>query len=1049
MTDPTQPAPAPKRTLFSSSKASTSKTLSTSSPNQSGHGLTRVRGGSEASTSYVLATSAVNSTPLYAGTEVEDTWQLLSSNTTTLLPHEGSYDAQGAAGVYSDDKLEVKDGKRGLMDKTRALGLQLKRASKIGLARIEGSDDTSTRHGQRHYRSLSGGPSHSLTSSTKRWSQPPAPLALGGLLSKGTRAYTIGPGLLEFGHRDSTWQAPESWGMDQAGPGAADYSSDEELREKVADGSPANGIGVVGHGRSRNSYMGLPGPRNGTRPNAATEAEKGSWSDYDHPMNPRPSDAPISATTTPKARLFQIRVYRTDGTYHIVECPVNTIAQDLSHVLRKKLLLPGQQFKLHLRERGRERVLGPQERPINILRRRLEQAGYDESDNLEHLGGDDLGFLLQFVFRDANLTSAQASGEDDVLSSSSSLENIDLTGRGLLTIPIALHRHTSTIVILNLSKNPHIDIPLDFIAACTTLRDLRLSHAAMKQVPSRVKHISTLHELDISCNRMVSLDEADLHKIPNLRNVQAQNNRLATLPSWFPEMKGLKFLNISNNKFDVIPPVLCQLSNLLELDLSFNTISVFPAELGALVNLQRLVIVGNRIGSIPPEVANMASLKELDCRRNALTDLSTVFKCTSLEVLRAENNLLHGVALPAGSKIRVLCVSGNERLSSFQVETRGEGAPPYVLETLDLSKCMLSSLNDASLDQLGRLQSLIFDHNTIRVIPDAVCSLQRLKYLSGSNNHLDALPAEIGCLTELESLHVHSNNVKVIPASIWQCGSLTDFNASSNLIESWLDPVEELSPIGRKTSRGDGSTHNRHVAPLATCLENLYLADNRLEDDIFHSLSILRSLKVLNLAFNDIYELPPLRLQIFAQLRELYLSGNRLTSLPGEDLHRLCYLRILFLNANKLQTLPSELTKVKTLEVLDVGNNVLKYNVSNWQFDWNWNFNRELRYLNLSGNKRLEIKNAISGHNTARAGRAPLTDFLELTHLKMLGLMDVTLSVNPSIPDETEERRVRTSPSDINRMAYGIADTLGIFDNVDKPNSLKLSMFDLVVPSFR
>ncbi|KAG8891960.1 cysteinyl-tRNA synthetase, partial [Tulasnella sp. 403] len=574
----------------------------------------------------------------------------------------------------------------------------------------------------------------------------------------------------------------------------------------------------------------------------------------------------------------------------------------------------------------------------------------------------------------------------------------------------------------------------------------------MKQVPSRVKHISTLHELDISCNRMVSLDEADLHKIPNLRNVQAQNNRLATLPSWFPEMKGLKFLNISNNKFDVIPPVLCQLSNLLELDLSFNTISVFPSELGALVNLQRLVIVGNRIGSIPPEVANMANLKELDCRRNALTDLSTVFKCTSLEVLRAENNLLHGVALSAGSKIRVLRVSGNERLSSFQVETRGEGAPPYILETLELSKCMLSSLGDASLDQLGRLQSLKFDHNIIRVIPDAVCNLHRLEYLSGSNNQLDALPTDIGRLTELRSLHMHNNNIKVIPASIWQCGSLSDFNASSNLIERWLDPVEELSPTDdgdRKTSGGGGSAHGRPVPPLATCLENLYLADNRLEDDIFHSLSILRSLKVLNLAFNDIYELPPLRLQTFAQLRELYLSGNKLTSLPGEDLHRLYHLRILFLNANKLQTLPSELTKVKTLEVLDVGNNVLKYNVSNWQFDWNWNFNRELRYLNLSGNKRLEIKNAVSGHDTTRAGRAPLTDFSELTHLKMLGLMDVTLSVNPSIPDETEERRVRTSPSDINRMAYGIADTLGMFDNVDKPNSLKLSMFDLVVPSFR
>lgn len=439
-------------------------------------------------------------------------------------------------------------------------------------------------------------------------------------------------------------------------------------------------------------------------------------------------------------------------------------------------------------------MLGTQERPINILRRRLEQAGYDESDDLEHLGGDDLGFLLRFVFRDANLTAAQASEEDDVFGTSATLEHIDLTGRGLLTIPIALHRHATSIVVLNLSKNPHIDIPLDFIAACPVLRDLRLSHAAMKQVPSRVKHISTLHELDISCNRMVTLDEADLHRIPGLRNVQVQNNRLATLPSSFSEMKALKFLNISNNKFDTIPAVLWKITSLVELDLSFNTVSVFPPELGGLVNLERLVIMGNRIGALPQEISKMKHLKELDIRRNAITDISPLFKCPALEVLRAENNLLHGVELAAGSKLRRLCVSGNERLSSFTVQALEPGAPPYALEKLDLSKCMLSSLGDSTLSHLSHLDLLKFDHNTIRTIPDAVCQLPQLEHLSGSNNHLNSLPAAIGQLTKLKSLHVHNNNIKTLPASIWQCQALVDFNASSNLIASWEDPIEECPP---------------------------------------------------------------------------------------------------------------------------------------------------------------------------------------------------------------------------------------------------------------
>jgi adenylate cyclase len=55
--------------------------------------------------------------------------------------------------------------------------------------------------------------------------------------------------------------------------------------------------------------------------------------------------------------------------------------------------------------------------------------------------------------------------------------------------------------------------------------------------------------------------------------------------------------------------------------------------------------------------------------------------------------------------------------------------------------------------------------------------------------------------------------------------------------------------------------------------------------------------------------------------------------------------------------------------------------------------------------------------------------------------MDVTTIFLPTIPDEHEDRRVRTSSSEVNQMAYGIADTLGKTDHV--------TMFDLVQPQFR
>ena len=116
----------------------------------------------------------------------------------------------------------------------------------------------------------------------------------------------------------------------------------------------------------------------------------------------------------------------------------------------------------------------------------------------------------------------------------------------------------------------------------------------------------------------------------------------------------------------------------------------------------------------------------------------------------------------------------------------------------------------------------------------------------------------------------------------------------------------------------------------------MYLGENRLTDDTLHPLTALRELRVLNLSFNAIQELPSSFFRNYIALEEIYLSGNKLTTIPTEDLHKLVNLTVIFLNGNKLQVLPSELGKLKSLAVLDVGSNLLKYNINNWEFDWNW-----------------------------------------------------------------------------------------------------------------
>ncbi|KAI5292695.1 cysteinyl-tRNA synthetase, partial [Ascosphaera atra] len=228
---------------------------------------------------------------------------------------------------------------------------------------------------------------------------------------------------------------------------------------------------------------------------------------------------------------------------------------------------------------------------------------------------------------------------------------------------------------------------------------------------------------------------------------------------------------------------------------------------------------------------------------------------------------------------------------------------------------------------------------------------------------------------------------------------------------------------------------------FAGSLRYLSLADNRLDDEIFQQLALLKELRVLNLSYNELTELPQGLVRRWRSLSELYISGNEFSALPSDDFEESSQLSILHINANKFQSLPAELSRAEKLSVLDVGSNALKYNVSNWRYEWNWNWNHNLKYLNFSGNKRFEIKpHTAYATSVGTVDGMDLTNFSSLSDLRVLGLIDVTLTT-PTIPDEAEDRRVRTSASLSEAITYGMADTLGRTDH--------LSMIDMVVPRFR
>ncbi|KAK4054665.1 cysteinyl-tRNA synthetase [Microbotryomycetes sp. JL221] len=840
------------------------------------------------------------------------------------------------------------------------------------------------------------------------------------------------------------WTAPDSWAVKAEMAGVDPDTSDEEEDEPdLLDREDAETEEIDSE--------------NGLSPGTAQLKVFGekvdgtiASSDTKRPMtsNGRPGTKAGRPATSDGNRgaaqkAFMIRIFRPDQTFSTLPAPLAVTASELTSILARRFQVTSKSnLTLYLREKGTERRVAANEKPVLLTKRRFEQAGYSDLDKLEELGREDNSYLCRLIYKPVEAPVSLT--EDDI---GESLEFVDLSSRSIETVPIFLYRHAHEIVSLNLSKNRPFDLPTDFVQLCVSLRELILSHMGIKRIPQAIKECYSLTRLDISNNHIVDLEHIALDELTELMSLKCHNNRLWTLPDYFSDLTALKYLNLSNNRFDSIPRVVPQIPSLVELDISFNTITTVPPEIGKLENLERLVLLANTINLLPQSLSELKHLKELDCRRNMISDLSPIASIPQLEVLRCEHNQA-SVLDGQWQHMRILSLSNNS-LTRFALSGTGQ-----TLTSLNLSFAKLSTLSSELFDNLGAVENLVLDSNQIRTLPDNVGTLTSLVHMSVKNNLLTDFPSSIGRLQRLQTLSVSGNNLATLPATIWLCSQLSSLNASSNLLNDFPDPplsnsmessVDELDTRKMSVSTKAPSTSSGRLAPpLAMSLQRLYLGDNQCTDDVFAPISLMTELRMLNLSFNALSEIPSSSLFRLSQLEELYLSGNKLTSLPPDDLERLVNLRLIYLNGNRLQTLPAELGKIKKLYALDVGSNVLKYNIANWPYDWNWNWNLELRYLNLSGNKRLEIKPGQQNDTSnlpRSAKRRNLADFSALAKLHVLGLMDVTLMI-PSVPDESEDRRVRTSLSEINDMGYGIADTLGHRHDI-------LSLIDIVVPRFR
>ncbi|AMD22782.1 HHR013Cp [Eremothecium sinecaudum] len=685
---------------------------------------------------------------------------------------------------------------------------------------------------------------------------------------------------------------------------------------------------------------------------------------------------------------YAIRIFNMDYTFTTLSCTPDTTVKDMIPQIKRKFNVTQGNYQVSLKIGKMAKVLKPSVKPILIQIRLMLLNGYKRSDPLNIMGIEDLSFVFNFVFHP--VVTSQLTYEQQQRLNNGEFVHVDLRNMDLTIPPIIFYQHTSEIESLDVSNNVNIFLPLDFIESVVKLSSLRMVNIRASRFPANICEATKLVSLDLERNFIKRIPDI-ISKLSNLTILNLKCNDLERLPRGFKDLKNLQLLDISFNKFHTYPEVINYCTNLLQIDLSYNKIRSIPDSINQLTKLAKINLSNNRIMSVGP-LTRMTDLRTLNLRHNRISTM----KCRALNL---QNLFLTDNRLTVFEDdlvmLRTLELQSNPLT---MLKFRGDNLQN--LTSLTINKAKLSRLPDDLFLRLPVLEKLELNENNLTSLTSQIKYLKKLVHLLVAKNKLESLPDEISTLKNLKFLDLHSNNLLVLPQSITSL-HLTSLNISSNLLVDHGEFYRELL---------------ENSGNLAKSLMFFSAADNQITDKIWGFVNAFKSLKVLNLSYNNIMTLPELELN---NLTELYLSGNHLSSLTGETFLKLRSLKVLMLNGNNLQSLPAEISLLSQLTVLDVGSNQLKYNISNYHYDWNWQQNTELRYLNFSGNKRFEIKSAIDYETNT-----DLSDFTMLKQLRVLGLMDVTLNTS-KVPDDSVNFRLRTMGSMINGMEYGVADTLG------------------------
>ena len=399
----------------------------------------------------------------------------------------------------------------------------------------------------------------------------------------------------------------------------------------------------------------------------------------------------------------------------------------------------------------------------------------------------------------------------------------------------------------------------------------------------------TVEELELNHQHLRKLH--NLEKLTSLRRASFCNNELTRIEG-LERCSLLEELSLEDNRVMKLENV-ASLLLLTKLDLGKNKISRIEG-LEPLLQLTQLSLEDNEISSLAG-LGKLTSLMEIYIGNNRLASLKEV-------------NQLKGLG-----KLIILDLSGNAMCETAEYRS-------YTvyhlrrLKVLDGVGIETGEQSSAKERYAGRLttDALVekIGHNFWEHVRELDLSRSKIRELEGLNG------AEFCNLRELNldsNLLVDANALPKLPA-------LAELRCNHNLIQTTAGAP---GAAGSGSADGAGEELQRGLGSLVA-LEVLQLGYNQISDLPSLRLGGLLSLKVLHLQGNELVRVDGL--SSLHQLRELVLDRNKIKHLDAGSVRGLVNLRELRLEENGLRTLDhfTPLPKLQTLclssnRLLDIG----------------------------------------------------------------------------------------------------------------------------------